>query len=36
MIDKIFINQVDYSQKRIESKSNSTSWMLHYYPDNAI
>ena len=32
MIEKILINQVDYSQKHCTS----TSRMLHYYPNDAI
>ena len=26
MIEKVFVNQVDYSQKRIWSKNTSTFW----------
>ena len=27
MIEKVFINQIDYSQKCIQNKNTSTSWM---------
>ena len=30
IIQKVFTNQVDYSQKCILSIHTSTSWMLHY------
>ena len=35
-LKKVFINQVDYSQKRMYSKHTSTSWMLHYYSNDAM
>ena len=34
MVEKIFINQIDYSQQQIWSNHISTSWILHYYPSD--